>query len=357
MKQFRSRSTTTKTFKYRVQEFWNWYPTVAQRFYETIEKGDCARLAEEVSRFVTAEIPHLAWAFGPGAPDGHSFTISGEGQLPKQLLAEYWLSQAPPVDGWTFYSSRQPSPQQQLSGLGVEVGKEKRVDAENLMLDTQVDEENQVIDAVVWHDSLSEVPQEHHAQILFILLDEALGEFGTQTWLGEIQIQPFDHGPHTRTLVELPAFLKQVERYHRWEKLPPLETYSMYEVAEQHDFPRGDTLVGTTCIPHVVFDLLENQGILPEDPLADTGAEFVYLAVDSSVFPDGKQSEVRGDIEDALTDRLAQDASGRVLGGAFGLHASYIDLILFDGDRSRELIQSTLADLQLHSKARLGTFF
>ena len=97
------------TFKNRVQNFWRWYAEVAPRFYQTIEAKDCPSLAGEVSTKVNEMLPGFAWVFGPGANgNGHSFTLSGEGDIHRQLLTMFWRSQAPEISGWTFYHARQP---------------------------------------------------------------------------------------------------------------------------------------------------------------------------------------------------------------------------------------------------------
>jgi hypothetical protein len=128
-------------------------------------------------------------------------------------------------------------------------------------------------------------------------------------------------------------------------------------VPNQTNSRRGDTVIGTTCIPHVIFHFLENEGRLPDDPLDGTGAQFAYVAIDGAVFPDGGQSEVRGNIEDAISDALENDLSGRTLCGAFGIGESYIDLLLLDGDNSRRIVQETLEKLQLQGQSRIESFF
>jgi hypothetical protein len=98
------------TFKARVEEFWDWYTKSAARFYETIENKKCGDLTSEVSATIDRLLPGFAWVFGPGANgQGHSFTLTGEGDEHRQLLTRQWLSFAPRLPGWTFYDSRQPS--------------------------------------------------------------------------------------------------------------------------------------------------------------------------------------------------------------------------------------------------------
>ena len=98
------------TFKSRVETFWQWYPQVAEDFFQTIEDGDCKDLAPQVGDFMQRTLPTLSWVFGPGENGGHSFTVTGEGEVPKQLLAEYWRACAPEIPKWTFHASRQATP-------------------------------------------------------------------------------------------------------------------------------------------------------------------------------------------------------------------------------------------------------
>ena len=115
-------------------------------------------------------------------------------------------------------------------------------------------------------------------------------------------------------------------------------------------------MVGSTYISSIVLDFLNNEGTLPEDPLEGMGAELAYIAIDGSIFPDGQQTAVRGNIEDAVGDALDGDLSGRTLGGAFGIYESYIDLLLLGGANSRQLVLQTLDDLQLHGRSRIESF-
>jgi hypothetical protein len=346
------------TFKRRVEKFWQWYPTVAERFFETIESGKCSDLGDEVSEFMAETMPGLAWVFGPGENGGHSFTVSGEGMVAKQLLAEYWFSQAVELPGWTFYESRQPS--ENLESIAIEIEGLGRVDAESMLINTTVDEQHEMLDVVAWHPLFTELPEDHHAQLLFLMLDETLGEFGTQSWLGDIEIAEVKEaeidGRHVHRLRDLPKFIGNVQRYHGWEKLSPLRSYTGYTMRRQKDTLRGDTIAGTTCIPRLVFHLIEEDGKLPEDPLESMGASLEFLEIDDAVFPDGDQAGVRHNIEEALEEALEKQSLGRPLGGAAGTNASYIDLLLIDGDNSRQVVESTMKKLELGDRYRWHTF-
>lgn len=357
------KSRKKQTFRERVDQFWEWFPTVASDYAGRLENDQSDRVVPEVQKQMNVLLPGLSWVFGPG-PDGvgqkgNSFTVTGEGQIAKQLLAQFWLSRQVPVPGWTFYGSRQPSSEEFVRNMAIGFGDDDQVDAETFLIRTEVDEEAENIDITAWHPAFEHLDEEHHGQILFIFLDEALGEFGTQTWIGQIEIAPVSEGKNTRSLADLPRFIETVAEYHQWEKLSPMDSYTGYQAAddaELTDAPRGDTIVGTTCIPHIIFDYLENEGRLSEDPLADTGAEFGYIAIDGSVFPEGEQVDVRGNIEDAVNDALADAGCGRSLGGAFGAQESYVEFILFDAEQGQQILEKTLTDLQLTGRSRIERF-
>ena len=105
-----------------------------------------------------------------------------------------------------------------------------------------------------------------------------------------------------------------------------------------------------------MFDFLENEGRLSEDPQESTGAEFVYIAVDGSVFPEGEQVDVRSNIEDTISEALEKESCGRSLGGAFGASESYVEFILFDSENGRRIIEETLNKLQLAGRSRFESF-
>jgi hypothetical protein len=346
------------TYKERVEEFWAWFEPRSDRFYQTIDDGECASLVTEVSDACQRMLPGLSWVFGPGLHGGHSLTLSGEGNVLKQLLADYWLELSPELPRWTFYAARQPSDPERLRTLqiGIGVDGDQHIGTEDFWLRTHVDEDAEVIDIVAWHPLLESVPDEHHYQILFLLLDEALGEFGTQTWLGQIAVERMEKSESNQTIASLPEFIKNVENYHGWEKHSPLDCYSIYQFGEQSDMPRGDTVAGATCIVSVLSDFFEHGGELLEDPLEELGAELVYVAIDSVNLPEGEQAEARGQMEDLLDEALGESMAGRVLGGAYGLKETYIDLILFHGETSREIVQQTLAEMNLRGEVRIVPF-
>jgi hypothetical protein len=352
---FRKRQSTEElTFKARVEKFWQWYSQVGARFYQTIESGKCADLAAEVSEGVDDLLPGLAWVFGAGvAGVGHSFTLSGEGVLHRQLLAIYCVSRAPKLNGWTFYASRQPGT---IECIGMEIGGHK-FDAMEFWITPKIDAESEKVNITVWHPLFATVRKENERlSPLFLFLDEVLGEFGTGQWIGEIEsndTQLADAIP----LKELHAFIKKIETEKGWQKLPPGESGVVYSREERlNRFLRDDIIAGSTTHPDLVNEYFRVEGRL-QDPLAGTGADYAFVSFDCAFFPDVKEMvDKRSIIEEALDKALVSAQSGRVLGGAFGTHFGYIDLLLFDGRNSLEIVGRVLRKQNLPAGTAINFF-
>lgn len=347
---FGKKKTQGDTFKKRVDDFWQWYPQNADRLFDMIEtRSD--EIADFMTKFMEQTMPGLAWVFGPGEPGGHSFTVSGEGVVPKQLLAEFWHSKARQIPRWIFHASRQATPPDRLEGFAIGLRGGNSVDVANFMLQPTVDAEGEVINILAWHPAFESLPEQDRYQILFLLLDEALGEFGTEMWLGEIKVESFAHDKSTIKLSKLPEKIAQVNAYYEWEKVLPIHGFSLYEVTQPINGPRGDTRFGTTSIPNVVMNFIENKGKLRDNPLKGTGAEFAYVRLDGSVIPPGEEVDARSKISDSISEALALADSGLAVGGAYGSENSYIDLILFDGANSEAIVTKLLGQLQLAGRS------
>jgi hypothetical protein len=338
------------SFAKRVELFWAWYSEVAQRFYRAIEQERAHDLTAELSGRVD-QLGGFAWVFGPGAEGrGHSLTLSGEGDLHKQLLAVYWQARAPALPGWTFYAARQRS----ASDLGKFQIDEQEFDPKAFWLTPRVDPERERIDLIVWHPLFAALEENTRWMLLYLFLDEALGEVGTQNWIGHIEI-------HDRSLAkaiplaELYAFAERASTEHGWKKGGPGEIWSTYQMpGENLAKSRGDIFIGSTCVMPLLREYEAADGRW-ENPLNGTGADYVYVQIDIGFLPKGSEADARGRIEDALVATL-EPASGRLLGGAIGRRFAYIDLLLFEGDQSRQLVLEVLRRQRLPRGTSLNYF-
>jgi len=350
----KSEEPKSLTFKSRVELFWLWYASAAERFYKAIEAGECSALATEVNEKIDELLDGFAWVFGPGENgQGHSFTLTGEANRHRQLLAAYWKDKAPVIDGWTFYASRQPSPDVSRFQLDLENG--LKFNPAELWITVAVNEEDEAFDIHAWNPKFADMQERHRFLVLFLLLDEALGELGTQRWIREIKISDAKLA-HAMPLKELSSFVSEVSEKHGWKLLAPGESATLYRHKSQHTrFPRGDILVGVTLQSDLIHDYLEADGQM-EDPLSGTGADYVYVTFPADFLPKGKEADARGKLEDALDEALTNASSGQILGGATGTRFAYLDAIIYDGKNSELIIRDTLRKLNLPKESVIRCF-
>ena len=279
------------SFKNRVERFWQWYTEVAPRFYDVIESKNCPSLAEEVSANVDKLIPGFAWVFGPGEDGhGHSFTLSAEGNPHRQLLTLYWLSQAPKLNGWTFHAARRPS---SIRGQRLEIGGAS-FDPLEFWVTPTLNRQDEKVDILLWHPRFNAMANRERWTVLFLFLDEVLGEYGTQKWIGEIKLDP-KRLADAIPLEELHEYTQRVQAETGWKKAPPGEASVLYQMNSQDDrFLRGDVVTGTTMHSRLINDYLTAEGEL-EDPLVGTGADFVFVAFDAGILPKGDEAGARGE--------------------------------------------------------------
>ena len=354
------------TLKERVAAFWQWYSAHAAEFYETIEQKECGSLQPSVSAAVDALLPGMAWVFGPGADGvGHSFTLSPEAHPYRRLVAQYWLSQAPKLPGWTFYSSRQAG--KVVPGMSIRIGEEV-YKPEEIWVTPWVDEHYEMVDLTIWHAAFANAPENHRGLATFLWLDEMLSENDVFNWIGEIKFGD-DKLSEAISLMELPEFIADLQAQRGWKKYPPSETYSSYrgpadkETADDEDEEddeneseqtpalRSDIVAGTTLLFRLVRDYP-----LEENPLAAWGADLMMIVLRTDQLPEGNQVAERGKLEDALDQMLRSNGAGMILGGATGHTNSYIDLAFYDGERSKQLVLDMLAAGEFGDSAWLSSF-
>jgi hypothetical protein len=344
-------SAPEATFKTRVERFWEWFTIEAARLYAVVDAGQSATLADEI----TTKVESLglgAWVFGPGAGGvGHSLTVTGEGDLHRQLLTIYWVSRAPKIDKWTFYPSRQPGP---VKGWSINIGNAK-FDPMEYWLVPSVNLEDEKIDLQVWHPRFDSMDEKTRGFVLFLFLDEALGEYGTQRLIGKVSYNPKALG-EAIPITELKDYVDRVQAQNEWRKLAPGEGGTIYQLGEPHArFRRGDIISISTMNPKLLMQYLDAAGQL-SDPLKGTGADYVYVSFERGWLPRGGEVAKRGEIEDCLDRVLKNARSGRLIGGAMGTENAYIDLMIFDGQNSLQIVRELLEAAKLPKETSINYF-
>ena len=339
------------TFRERVERFWSWWEANGERVYKAVDDDGGRSIQPEVSKVLDDLSPDFGWTFGPGANGkGHSLTVTPEANSTKRPLVDYWHSKAREIPGWTFYPARQPSAE--LDGIEITLGGAS-VSVDELWITPEVDEEAKQIDITAWNPVFDTSERDQAGSILFVLLDAALGEQGTSDWLGGVDLGK-GKSETSIPLTELPAYIDKAFEEHGWEKMERGGT--VYQFGEPlGDFPRGDTIAGSTVCMDLVAEYLDNEGPI-EQELTESGVRFVFVQMPMTVLGEGEPVEARSKIEDIIEEKLVAADAGAYLGGALGSRSCYIDLVVFDARRAKGAIEAALKEAGLEGKYKIRSF-
>ncbi|WAC19963.1 hypothetical protein OVA24_01045 [Luteolibacter sp. SL250] len=338
------------TFNDRVRRFWNWFQQVAPEFRQAIDDGRCGDLTDVTSQKVHELFPGFAWVYGPGEHGGHSFTLSGEGVESRQLLALHWLSLAPRIEGWTFHASRQPGNPEGYFEIGG-----TKFEAKGMWVTPVIDEEDERIDLTIWHPEWPRIEERQRWTVVFLFLDEALGEYGTKWWIGQIRFGD-DRLAESFPLSELPEYVSGISAAKGWKKYPPGEAHNLFRISPgERSFPRGDLMTLSTAVPHLFYDYQKAEGQL-DDPFEGVGADYIYVRIPNGFLESGREVEQRAELEDVLDEALRKHAAGRLVGGGMGNRNCYVDLLIYDGKKSLDLVVGALGAYRLPKGATIEYF-
>ena len=98
--------------------------------------------------------------------------------------------------------------------------------------------------------------------VTFLFLDESLGEYGTDWWIGRVEFGR-DKLAASIPLEELTSFVESAAKERGWKKHLPGELWTLYKTKQSSaDFPRSDILTRNTCIPKLFTRFMESAGQL-----------------------------------------------------------------------------------------------
>jgi hypothetical protein len=339
------------TFNQRAAAFWDWFASAAEELRDIHNHGDRDQLPSMVSPKVDEFLPGMAWVFGPGTGEGfHSFTLSGEGTLYRQILAEQWLQRLPDIKNWTFHASRQPAGE---VGDFTLVAHDLKFRPIEFWVTPGIDEEEEKVDLMLWHPLIEKAEERLCMQALFLMLDEIFGEFGTTRWIGSIEFSQ-KRLAESMPITELKEFVEETRSSRGWKMRSPVDSWNTYSIPPEKRSAshRLDTMGGACgCFP--VLGSFFNDPKAFEDPFLEMGAAWVYLSFSSKGLPKGNQVEAREEMADVIVAALEQDRSGIPLGGAIGESLAYMDFLILDGERSIARIREAAREAGVPPDTRL----
>ncbi|MBX2797570.1 MAG: hypothetical protein KTR31_07880 [Myxococcales bacterium] len=165
--------------------FWSWWED--NRPVLDAEVGSTADLSfvAELSARIDAIHPNLEWEFGKGVVAQHQFCVSATGDPKLRVLAERWKAAGPPADEvFEYHTARQRIPGD-VSGTALGFGPHT-VSFDDFRFAIEEDDGRQRLNVIVHHPAFAALDEDGRARVMFVSLDNVLGEDAVETWLGSL---------------------------------------------------------------------------------------------------------------------------------------------------------------------------
>ncbi len=185
--------------------FWGWFSKNDSRLY-SFEK-DQENIFNEISSELSKIDPDLTFEFGPIGSDGkREFVISGGGIKSAFPQVESLYSSAPQLPKWKYTKFRQRrSPLNDISYGGVDVK------VSDVYFNLYKDKGDR-IGIIVFMKGYTKDQEDIYANIGFLILDEALGEYDVESKLGFIEFHAINspYFTNSKNIGELANSIDQI---------------------------------------------------------------------------------------------------------------------------------------------------
>ena len=341
-------------FATRVDQFWNWWTKNAERIQKSAEEDGGQVMEEELTQQVLQLGPNFSWSFGPPpeGQEGYSFTLSPSGERGLFFLTSFWLSQAPELSGWHFYSSQPPNAD--LSTAEVQIDEETILTAEGVHLTMTPAAKGQEFDLVAWSPVFEGLSPQDSRYLVFLFLEAALGENGLARWVANVSLgdkEPKDGFP----LTDLSKQISQAAQKKSWNDTAYETTQFQYTLKEPgRDFLRHDMAEISTLYGELSLDYLLQKGEL-ENPIPGTGATLKFFRIPKVQLPkEGSEIDSLRFFQGVLEVGLSEKKAGKAIGGGLSEKWAYFDVILFNEEAGLKAIKDTLSrfegeEVEMHS--------
>ncbi|KNX37670.1 DUF695 domain-containing protein [Luteipulveratus halotolerans] len=180
---------TPDTRAAQIEQFWQWWSAGgADACGDAVGKDDPTDLVDVLAPRVEAIHTGLAWEIAPGREAVHLLVVSADGDPELRALARRWRDAGPGPDAIWSYADARPG-LVDLAGATIEVGGHE-VDLDRVRVGVR--RVGTRVDVAVSHPVMAQLGDQR-TLATFLILDSALGEVQTETWIGELA--PSDVAP------------------------------------------------------------------------------------------------------------------------------------------------------------------
>ena len=187
----------------RIEAFWEAWPDVRPLLEADLAAGEYGPGTQLLTDMVEALHSDLEWDIRPGLVAVNALCLtSGDHRL--RPLTGRWVAVAPPADTqWEFHPARTP--------IGPEVFDidDHEIDPSQATFVAEIDPDAEHLSITVAHPEFRSLDEANRFQATFRMIDDLLGEDGTEKWIGSVDATPGSlHQP--APLTDLPRVVDEL---------------------------------------------------------------------------------------------------------------------------------------------------
>ena len=167
------------------EKFWNWFCKNSQMIYDFESNQEV--IFDKIQEQLHKINPNLTFEISSVKNGKRDFVISADGILEVFPFVEKLYTARPELKEWNFIKFR---PRRKIDN-SIKIGNKELYPADIKFMFIQDDSDGK-IGIVLFMNGYNENEIEVYDQIGFLFLDEALGEYDTETYIGNIILQGFD---------------------------------------------------------------------------------------------------------------------------------------------------------------------
>ncbi len=336
-----------KTFKERVDEFWNWFTENEEKLSDYVSRRE-EYDAEEIIGFVSEGVGFISEDIHFNIGGDFELTFAVEGRTYLFYLLPYLTSRLPEQfrGKWKIFPYMQGTNGQ---SFGFKMY-DKNLQLEDVKVSAVLNESGTSFDIRFYSDVLNGLEENEAYNVFYIMMEITIGEGLSKIYVNDAErVSGFEDGMFP--LTELERKMKDAVSAAGKELMTrPDESYTGYGFEpEEKEELRFDVIAGASSF----IDLIDEYYAGSEETLEQLracGARAGFIA-----FPYG-ENEDRGEMLNLryeMEDRLQNEVFGKrgsgeetaiVLGGATGTGSVYIDLLLYDGFKPFDKVEKFLAE-------------
>ena len=164
------------------EKFWIWF-VKNQEMLLNFQKNQ-SRAFRKLKAAISKVHPDLTFEFGFEDGDQMEFVISADGLKDAFPAVESLYSKAPQLPDWKFTKFRPRREPMAIEFEGVKLSPDD--------LRVSIGIRDSRADLVVYVGSFERFSEEHLVQMVFLMLDQAVGEYDVENKIGQIDVMPLD---------------------------------------------------------------------------------------------------------------------------------------------------------------------